>query len=296
MSMLLDTRPVGARSTAARAVAVAQHSAIYTGTIRHRRHDPIEHAFTAAVGMLYLDLDEVDGPARMLEHGRLWSATRRAVGRFRREDYLGDPDVPLKHAVAAEIRRQTGANHRGPVRLLTTPRTFGRAFNPVSFYYCFAPDGHTVQFVLAEVTNTPWGERHCYVLDAREDDGAVMRQSFAKAFHVSPFMGMDHTYAWSLTIPGPTLSVQIDSAYDTSTADPGRHAFDATLNLRRRELNARSLRGLLARFPVQTLRTGLYIYGHAVRLKLKGAPYFVHPEGHKPPFLTMPRRPKTDSR
>lgn len=266
--------------------APATRSAIYTGTVRHRRHAPLTHEFTYPVGMVYLDLDELPG---VLEHRPLWSASRRAIGRFRREDYLGDSNVPLKDAVAREVRAQTGAHHDGPVRLLTTPRTFGRAFNPVSFYYCFAADGETVQFVVAEVTNTPWGERHSYVLDARDDDGtAVMRQSFAKVFHVSPFMGMDHRYAWSLSVPGPTLSVNIDSSTD------GGHAFDATLKLAREPMNAASLRRLLARFPFQTLRTGLYIYAHAVRLKLKGAPYFAHPEGNKPPFLT--RRPKDESR
>ncbi len=264
-------------------------SAVYRGTVRHRRHDPIAHAFESAVGMLYLDLDELE--EGILEHRPLWSARRRAIGRFRREDYLGDPAVPLKAAVAQEILAQTGAVHEGPVRLLTTPRTFGRAFNPVSFYYCFDRDGETVQFVVAEVTNTPWGERHSYVMDARDGDGAtVMRQAFDKVFHVSPFMGMEHRYAWSLTVPGPTLSVNIDS---TTTTSPAVHAFDATLNLRREPLTAASLRRLLARFPFATLRTGLYIYAHAIRLKLKGAPYFAHPEGHKPPFLT--RRPKTSA-
>lgn len=292
MSTLLTHRPREAADAAVAAEpAAGTQSAIYVGTVRHRRHKPAQHAFTHPVGMLYLDLDELGGRAGILEHRPLWSATRAAVGRFRREDHLGDPAVPLKVAVAREIHRQTGAAPAGPIRLLTTPRTFGRAFNPVSFYYCFAADGRTVQFVLAEVTNTPWGERHCYVLDARDGGGAaVMRQTFAKVFHVSPFMGMDHTYAWSLTVPGPTLSVNIDSA------DAGGHAFDATLRLHRRPLTPAGLRGLLARFPLQTLRTGLYIYAHAVLLKLKGAPYFAHPEGAEPAFPTLPRRPRTDSR
>ncbi|WP_354700180.1 hypothetical protein DSM112329_00444 [Paraconexibacter sp. AEG42_29] len=272
------------RSARAGAADRPTASAIYVGTVRHRRHDPIEHAFTAAVGMLYLDLDEL----HLLEHRPLWSATRPAIGRFRRADYLGDPDVPLKHAVAAEIRRQTGANHHGPIRLLTTPRTFGRAFNPVSFYYCFAADGTTVEFVVAEVTNTPWGQRHSYVLDARANRRqTTLEQEFDKVFHVSPFMGMDHRYAWSLTVPGPTLSVNIDSA---TTGPDAHHAFDATLKLHRRPLTDAGLRRLLLRFPFQTLRTGLLIYGHAVRLKLKGAPYFAHPEGTKPPLLTKLRR------
>jgi DUF1365 family protein len=271
------------------------NSAVYRGRVRHRRHDPIDHEFDSAVGMLYLDLDELERDG-ILEHRPLWSATRRAIGRFRREDYLGDPAVPLKAAVAQEILAQTGAVHTGPVRLLTTPRTFGRAFNPVSFYYCFGEDAdgaETVEFVVAEVTNTPWGERHSYVMDARDrdrDGGRVMRQAFDKVFHVSPFMGMEHRYAWSLTVPGETLSVNIDS---TTTTSPAVHAFDATLSLKREPLTAASLRRLLARFPFATLRTGLYIYAHAIRLKLKGAPYFAHPEGHKPPFLT--RRPKTSA-
>lgn len=249
----------------------AVRSCIYAGTVRHRRHADVEHAFTTAVGMLLLDLDELPW---VLEHPPLWSARRPAVGRFRRSDYLGPADVPLKVAVADEVERQTGARPSGRIALLTAPRTFGRVFNPVSFYYCFAAtDAAAVEFVVAEVTNTPWGERHSYVLDARGRAGTrVLRQEFDKAFHVSPFMGMAHRYAWALTAPGPTLSVHIDSA----GADG--HAFDATLNLKRRPLDGRELRRLLVRFPVPALRTGLLIYGHALRLKLKGAPYFPHPK------------------
>ncbi len=264
-------------------------SAIYRGSVRHRRHVEPAHTFTYPVGMVYLDLDELPG---VLEHRPLWSAVRRAPGAFRRADYLGDPAVPLKQAVAEEVARQTGAVHDGPVRLLTTPRTFGRAFNPVSFYYCFADDGTTVQFVVAEVTNTPWGERHSYVLDAREDpDATILRQSFDKVFHVSPMMAMEHRYAWALTVPSDTLSVHIDSDVADGAPDAGRHAFDATLSLRREELTTFSLARLLARFPFAALRVGVFIYAHAALLKLRGARYFAHPEGTKPPFLTR-RKPR----
>lgn len=248
----------------------AVRSCIYAGTVRHRRHADVEHAFTTAVGMLLLDLDELPG---VLEHPPLWSARRPAVGRFRRSDYLGPAEVDLKTAVADEVERQTGARPAGRVALLTAPRTFGRVFNPVSFYYCFAPGSDDVDFVVAEVTNTPWGERHSYVLDARGRAGSrVLRQEFDKVFHVSPFMGMAHRYAWALTPPAETLSVHIDSS------GSGGHAFDATLNLKRRPLDGPGLRRLLLRFPLPALRTGLLIYGHALRLKLKGAPYFPHPK------------------
>jgi DUF1365 family protein len=242
------------------------NSAIYEGTVRHRRFDPISHAFSYRVAMLYLDLAELPGA---LDAGPLWSARHAAPGRFRREDYLGDPAVALDDAVRALVSDRLGFTPGGAIRLLTAPRTFGRSFNPVSFYYCFG-DGDEVEAVVAEVTNTPWGERHAYVMDAR-GGGRVLRDSFDKAFHVSPFMGMDHEYGWALTAPGETLSVQIDSRR------AGGRAFDATLSLRRRPLTARNLNRLLARFPFAALRVLALIYGQALRLKLKGARYFPNP-------------------
>lgn len=255
-------------------------SAIYTGMIRHRRHEPVEHAFRHRVGMLYLDLDELP---EVLEHPPLWSARRRAPGRFRRADHLGDPAMPLKEAVASEVERHTGSRPAGAIRLLTAPRTAGRVFNPLSLFYCFAQDRpDAVAFVVAEVTNTPWGERHRYVLDARgttePERSAVVRQTSEKAFHVSPFMGMGQRYSWVLTTPGAALGVHIAALTDDGAQ---RRIFDATLKLERRELSAASLRRLLLRYPFQAARTGSYIYAHALALKLKGAPHFPHPEARR---------------
>ena len=148
-------------------------SAIYDGWVRHRRHEPVDHDFTYRHAMLLLDLDELP---RVLELRPWYSATRRAVARFRREDYLGDPDRPLKDCVRDLVEERTGHRPAGPVRLLTTLRTFGHAFNPVSFYYCFARSGSRVEAVVADVTNTPWGESHAYVL-ASGEEAAVMRDT-----------------------------------------------------------------------------------------------------------------------
>lgn len=221
------------------------HSAVYAGTIRHRRFAVRRHDLEHRVAMAYVDLDEVPG----LLGGRL-VARRPGLVRFRREDYLGDPATPLTAAVRNLVAERTGAAPEGPVRLLTNLRTLGLCFNPVSFYYCF-DSGEQLQAVVAEVTNTPWGERHAYVLDG---GGRVVRGEHDKAMRVSPFMGMDQRYAVAVGEPGPTLSVHIESVQE------GDRAFDATLKLRRRPFSP----------TLSSLRVLPLIYGHAVVLRAKG--------------------------
>ena len=113
------------------------------------------------------DLHQLPGPRRAARGVRPASAVVGAAPApawFRRADYLGDPAVPLDQAVLDLVEERTGRRPDGPVRLLTSVRTFGHVFNPVSFYYCFDRGGEQVQAVVAEVTNTPWGERHTYAL------------------------------------------------------------------------------------------------------------------------------------
>lgn len=244
----------------------ATHSFLYEGRITHRRRTPVEHAFSYPVCMLLLDLDELP---RVLAQHPLWSATRPAPGRIRRADLLGDTRVPVQDAVRDEVLRQTGTRPVGPIRLLTTPRTYGHAFNPVSFYFCFDAGGERVEAVLAEVTNTPWGERHAYVMDPAGGGSD-------KAFHVSPFMGMDHRYSWRLTPPGETLAITIAS--DRA----GARVFDAGLRLERSPLDRAALTRMLVRHPAAGLVTLARIYAQALRLKLKGAPLFPHPGAREP--------------
>lgn len=241
-------------------------SAIYEGTIRHRRHAVREREFHHRLALLYLDLQELD---RVLD-GRLL-ARRPGLVRFRRSDYLGDPGVTLADAVRTEVERQAGRAPIGPVRVLTHPRTLGHCFNPVSFYYCFTPQ-EQLDAVVAEVTNAPWGERHAYVL-ARTGDAPDLSASFAKALHVSPFMGMEQRYTMHVAEPGPTLTVHIESH------EHGQLAFDATLALRRRPLTRAGLARVTARYPAATLRVLALIYAHALALKLGGVPVHPHPVG-----------------
>ncbi len=244
-------------------------SAIYEGWVSHRRHAPIEHSFRYRHTMLYLDLDELPGA---LDLYPLYSARRPALAWFRRGDHLGAEDQPLAESVRDLVAERTGTRPTGPVRLLTTLRTLGHAFNPVSFHFCFDADGERVVAVVAHVTSTPWKESHAYVLEGGPGDASEMRDTVAKALHVSPFIGMDGRYDWRVTEPGRGLLVHI-----TERDGEGTQMFDATLTLDRRELTRARLALALARFPAMSLRVLVLIYWNAARLKLKGAPYHRRP-------------------
>jgi DUF1365 family protein len=263
-------------------------SALYEGTVRHRRlggtaaGETLRYEFRHRLFMAYLDLGELP---RALEGGLLSSARRPALAWFRRADHLGEPTVELAESVRELVAERTGHRPAGPIGLLTHLRCFGHNFNPVSFYWCFTADGERVQAVIAHVTNTPWGESHSYVLeiDAPSDHGGAQlaRGSFEKQLHVSPLMGMAHVYDLRMSAPGERLSVHIESASAGSGGEPVP-VFDATLSLARREWSPRELRRLLVRYPLQTVGILARIYSHALRLRLRGAVYHAHPRGTVP--------------
>jgi DUF1365 family protein len=246
-------------------------SCVYEGRVSHARLEPVAHAFRYRLFMLYLDLAELS----TVFAGRwLWSGTRPALAWFRRADYLGDPRESLDESVRRLVANATGRRPRGPIRLLTHPRYFGYGFNPVSFYYCFAADGAAVETIVAEVRNTPWGERHCYVLDA--DGGQIRRFTTDKALHVSPFMPMGVSYDWALSTPTRRLGVAM------SVTQNGRRLFTAALDLHRRELTGRRLAWILVAYPFMSLQVIAGIYWQALLLKLRGCRTYVHPAKRLP--------------
>lgn len=248
------------------------NSAIYHGTVRHRRAHPVTHAFEQKLFMMYLDLDELPS---LFDKRWLWSARRPAPAWFKRSDYLGGGGGPLSEAVRATAQRLTGRAPDGPIRVLTHLRYFGYVQNPVSFYYCFDKGTGRVSCILAEITNTPWNERHVYALEASDGSSACdIPHDFGKSFHVSPFMPMDQNYSWRFSEPDETLSVFMRSMGETGAL------FDASLRLERTEIDGRSLAGALARYPLMTAQVVVGIYWQALRLRLKGTPYIEHPQQH----------------
>lgn len=259
-------------------------SAAYEGWVRHRRFEPVEHEFRYPLFLMYLDLAELP---EVLDPYPFFSARRRALARFRRADFIGDPGRPLDECAREAVAGVTGNRPGGPVRLLTGLRYLGHSFNPVSFYYCFEEGGKRVESVVADVRNIPWGEQHPYVLARGERRGTVLGDELEKSFHVSPLMGMDQTYAFRASEPGESIAVHIESRPRGTAAAPGK-TFDATLSLRRRELSRRTLTRLLARYPAMSLQVVAKIYAQSLRLKLKGARYHPHPEGSRPRGFVSP--------
>jgi DUF1365 family protein len=253
------------------------HSCLYTGWVQHRRTEPKVNRFRYRLFMAYLDLAELP---TVFDGFWFWSTKRSALARFAREDYHGDASKPLDTAVRDFVQERTGARPQGPIRMLTHLRYFGYCFNPVTFYYCFDQSGENVETIVAEITNTPWKERHAYVLpvSSAEKVGAkTFRYQFGKDFHVSPFMPMDCNYDWRFAAPADGLFVHMENWRE------GRVVFDATMNLHRQPINSANLAHALLAFPAMTAKVVAGIYWQALKLYFKRTPFFTHPVKLNPP-------------
>jgi len=220
--------------------------------------------------MMYLDLDELP---KLFERRWLWSATRPSLAWFRRADYLGDPKVSLDEAVRQLVKERTGRRLDGPIRVLTHMRHFGYVFNPLSIYFCFDDTGTSLDTVVAEVRNTPWGESHAYLLTPEMNlaHGGGHHYQFEKDFHVSPFMDMAMRYDWKMSVPGKSLAVHMENQVEA------RRIFDVSMTMKRREITSLSLAGCLIRRPFITAQVIIGIYWQALRLWIKRVPFHTHP-------------------
>lgn len=245
-------------------------SGLYEGIVAHERLTPLHHRFQYRIFLAYLDLAELPGllSAGVIS-GRTWG-----LAAFRRADHLGSAEEPLEETIRTLVRNQMGREPTGPIRMLAQLSCLGTSFSPLSLFYCFGPRDGELRAVVAEVSNTPWRERHAYVVP-----GNGSEQRLAKEFHVSPFMSMEMEYVFRFEKPGDNLRVEIENhARD-------RCLFRAVLSLRRHELTRRNVRRMTLRYPLQPLRITAAIYFQAFQLWRRRCPYYPHPSPRPSPSL-----------
>ena len=244
-------------------------SAIYTGSIRHRRFRPAQHEFTYPIFLAYLDIDRIP---ELMRVSRLSSYERWNWASFYQRDHFGDAGLSLRERLTQDAAAHDLQLPQGPIFLLTHLRYMGYNFNPVSFFFCFDA-GMQLQMVMAEVKNT-WAETHNYWMSAANITARSENSSsytFRKDFHVSPFLGLDCEYRWTFTPPGSSLVIH------SNLAEGGAQTFDATLSLTRAPWSAQSLRRALFEYPVMTVKTVMAIHWEAFMLYRKKVPFIPHP-------------------
>ena len=251
------------------------NSAIYEGLVTHHRFEPKPHGFRYKVFMMYLDLDELPNLFSSFKH---WSYARKNLAWFKRSDYYGDAQKPLKQEISTLVQQATGSAPHGAICLLTNMRYFGHCFNPVSFYYCFEADGTTLQAIVSHITNTPWGEDYAYVHDFNAikttkitKNGEITAFKLDKQFHVSPFMPMDIQYDWAFKYEANQLLVHMKNLKE------GEQVFNATLALERKEITQSSLNWILIHYPLMTIKVVTAIYWNALLLWVKRVPFYSKP-------------------
>jgi DUF1365 family protein len=281
-------------------------SAIYEGTVRHRRYTPRYHEFTYRVFMVYLDLQEMDA---VFKQTPLWSNGGFSLSWFRRKDFFdGKKSNHLYDAIANYVETETGSRPSGAIRMLTNLRYFGFIINPITCYYCFDKAGEIVETVVAEVTNTPWGERCHYILNMNKDsdgltdtnDNKNIIENSAdssrkmkpvtvdKAMHVSPFQPMNLVYQWRGKQPATQLAIHLDvfDADDMSQSGDAKSenptpVFDATLLLERQPMTKKTMNKRILCYPFMTIKVFVSIYWQALKLWWKRIPFYSAPD-YKP--------------
>lgn len=246
---------------------------IGVGQVRHARLRPVPHRFAYPTAFLLLPMRRLRAePDPALPRNRFGLIT------FHDADH-GDGRADSLAWLDELLRQEAVADAAGEVWLQCYPRVLGHTFKPVSFWFCHRLDG-SLAAIVAEVNNT-FGERHCYLLrhDVHGRPVAYGRElPAAKAFHVSPFCAVEGGYRFRFL-----RTEAADGAHPARTvARIDHHDADGVLlhtsvSATLQPLTAARLHALFLRMPWLMLGVVARIRWQALKLWLKGVPFFRKP-------------------
>jgi DUF1365 family protein len=234
-------------------------SRLYVGSVSHQRFRPTRHRLRYRMFWLLFDIDEMDELSGKL---RWFSRNRFNLVSFFDRDHGPGAGQTVRAYVEDALGPAGISADGGAIQLLCMPRIFGYTFNPLSIFFCHGKDG-TLRAILYEVHNT-FNQRHAYLIPATGEDGSPLKQGADKRFYVSPFMGMDMRYEFSVLAPGDRVAIAIKGS------DRDGPLIAATLSGHARPLTDRALLSLLVTHPLLTLKVIAAIHWNALLLWLKG--------------------------
>jgi len=251
---------------------MASNSALYIGSVAHRRLRPKKHSLRYRVFSLLIDIDELPDLSERLQ---LFSLRKFGLFSLDPTDYLFEKTGDLRGEIQRILSDAGLMADNGPILLLTMPRVLGYGFNPLSIFFCHKEDG-SLHAIIYEVHNT-FGESHCYLFPV-ENQSQTLSHACSKEFYVSPFLPMDLAYSFRIRPPGDSYTISI------AVADEDGDLLIATQRLLRHELDDLSLARVFLTYPLLTLKVIAGIHYEALLIWLKGIGLHARPA---PPDRTV---------
>ncbi len=243
-----------------------------TGHVVHHRQHPKKHRFKYHMSWCLFNLSQLD---QTIKNNRWFSLNAFNLISIKNKDYINDEQVSIKDKIHDYLVSQTQHPFDGQVYLFTHPRFLGCGFNSVNFYLCY--ENKQLSYIVSEINNTPWGQKHLYFHDLKCDSqhahDATFR--FSKSFHISPFAEMDIDYAWNFKITDQQfdVSMQLDQK--------GKTIMNVVLKTQLQPMTDKNqLKWMITR-PFQGIKMLSGIYWQALKIWLKGIPFFSHPKSQK---------------